>query len=339
MLSDFVQLDQIRNQNLQEQGYICQSKLKKPIKYKKWLFLLFLAIIMSLVSFMCVHFQKQPQLEIDIQINKEIKKVLCSNRSFERLSQSEREQEININKINQEIDNREEQGKYLEKKERSYYKWIRQKMQLQIDQFNLTQLVFCQCIQQESSIMIIANDNDIDVYQFKDGQIQLIQTLRGHKYDVATGYFMKNSNYFISGSSDNTIQLYGKLRIIYDKFNISLMDIKIGLIIQQQILKKILLHLLAKMELFYFRRNNIINLIQLKQYKIKRKYYTCSQIKFTIISYLMLISTIGSTLFYVLIINFYLIHVYFKYFSQYKIKKIITRLEYSELQINLNQTF
>ncbi|CAD8131362.1 unnamed protein product [Paramecium sonneborni] len=147
---------------------------------------------------MCFHFQNQPQIEkeIDIQINKEIKKVLSSKRSFERLSQSKREYEININKINQEIDNRKEQGKYLEKEQENQIKKEKDLNSNGSDKIYNYKLIIA--FNKESSIMITTNDNDRDVQEFKDGQSQLIQTLKGHEYDVAALYFMKNSNYFIS---------------------------------------------------------------------------------------------------------------------------------------------
>ncbi|CAD8118309.1 unnamed protein product [Paramecium sonneborni] len=63
---------------------------------------------------------------------------------------------------------------------------------------------FAIAFNKELSIKITGNDNDIDVHEFKDGQIQFFQTLKGHDVDVSTLYFMKNSNQFISGGYDNT---------------------------------------------------------------------------------------------------------------------------------------
>ncbi|CAD8094639.1 unnamed protein product [Paramecium sonneborni] len=220
MLSDFIQQDQIRNLNLKESGYVRQNQLKKP---KQLLFQIILPIILCFVLFNYYQLLNQPQLinqEINLnEINQD--KVVNFNESSELLNQTQKDSEIQINQINQE----KEQENDLEKKQYKEQENLKDNEIINNKHLNSNEsdkifnyqlinsifyvdMCYAFAFNKEASIMITTNSKYINLYEFKDGQIQLIQTLQGHKDDVRTLYFMKNSNQFISGSDDNNIIIW-----------------------------------------------------------------------------------------------------------------------------------
>ncbi|CAD8204816.1 unnamed protein product [Paramecium pentaurelia] len=79
-----------------------------------------------------------------------------------------------------------------------------------IQKYYIQQWEYCYAIaiNQDNSIVLAGCDSKIKIFEFKQEQLIQIQLLSDHQSNVTTLNFMKKSNQFISGSSDNSIIIW-----------------------------------------------------------------------------------------------------------------------------------
>ncbi|CAD8123715.1 unnamed protein product [Paramecium sonneborni] len=83
----------------------------------------------------------------------------------------------------------------------------------------IKQETYCRAIalNNDNSILLTGNISIINVYQFKQGRLKLIQNLNKHKKGITTLNFIK-SGYFFSGSDDSQIIMWQKYLINQTKY-------------------------------------------------------------------------------------------------------------------------
>ena len=60
----------------------------------------------------------------------------------------------------------------------------------------------------DNSIMISTSEEQIKVWKFANGVLNIFQILKGHDKEVTCLYFSRKNNWFISGSRDKTLRIW-----------------------------------------------------------------------------------------------------------------------------------
>ncbi|CAD8077812.1 unnamed protein product [Paramecium sonneborni] len=79
-----------------------------------------------------------------------------------------------------------------------------------LQEYSIKQVESCNAIafNKDCSIVVAAQDKDINIFEFSQGLMKKIQTLSEHRNKIYTLTFMKKSNEFISGSCDVQIRVW-----------------------------------------------------------------------------------------------------------------------------------